>query len=701
MEISMSAAAWRHARLKSKIVASLVLVLVLCAAAIIGIGQVLSRQAATSAAGDLMGEIAGHESQRIVNELGEAVRYASSIAGVVEAARQAPSHDRSVVNRYLERIMVANPLYAGAWVEMAPNAFDGRDADYVERKDGEILGLDTDGRMSLSWLAGEPRPVADSSSEGEDFPSISQEDFYRDAATARAAVVTEPYLDDHTNLLMASASVPVMGEAGEVIGVAGIDLPLSGLADIVRTVHPYGSGYVAVLSGSGIYVAHPDAGLLSKADEDLPPEARKAVAEGRAYQATVPLGGQDYYLQIVPTRLGTSTTTWSFLAAAPVADIMKQANHNSLLSMGVGLLCILIGIVCAWIVGRDIAAPVQAMTSAMQELAGGNLQLRVPALEYRNELGAMAQAVDVFKRNMLAARDLDEAQRRDWLAKEARTQKLAEVQRAFEGKVDGLLEALSTAAGEMEGTARSLAAIADHENSRAASAAANADRASGDMQSVAGTTEELSLSIRSIAEQVGHSTDIARAAVKDVTTANEKVETLAESARRIGEVVTLIQNIAGQTNLLALNATIEAARAGEAGRGFAVVAGEVKSLANQTAQATEDIVAQIDAIRAATAQTVDAIQGVGGTVAEIRRIAETIAVAIEQQEVSTHEIAASVQGAAAGSREIAGAILQIRDAADETGREAANTLQNAGAVTAQTRRMREEVHQFFEVVNRL
>ncbi|SMH44252.1 methyl-accepting chemotaxis protein [Azospirillum agricola] len=688
-------------RLRTKIVVGMVAVLTVGATAITGVSLWFSREAAQASAIALTSEIAEHQAARVAADIAAAVDGARGIADLVAAERSLDGPRRAVVNRYLARLAAGNPAYAGVWVDMADNGFDGRDADFAARGD-EILGLPNTGRMSLLWLPSAGGPRADDS-EGVGYAEVQEKEYYKAAATARKAVVTEPYLDDLTKQLMTSAAMPVLEngvDGGKVIGVAGIDLSLAGLTDIVRSAKPYGDGYVAVLSASGHYVAHPEAARLSQPGDDLPAAARRAAAEGRVYEGEAELAGRSHYLRVSPIRFGRTDAVWSFVVAVPQASIMADANRLTLLSALVGLVCVAAGTLIALAIGGGLARPLAAMTEAMKRLADGDLATPIPALDREDEAGTMARAVDVFKGGLIRARDLDLAQKAEWRAREERATALATLQREFEGKAGGLSGELAASAVQLKATAEALAAIAARTNGQAASVASTAQQSSGNVQTVAATTDQLSASIRDIGRQVDESARIAGAAVTDVERTNETVAALAEGAQRIGDVVTLIQSIAAQTNLLALNATIEAARAGEAGKGFAVVAQEVKNLANQTAKATEDIVAQVDEIRAVTGRTVTSMQGIGETIAQVNRITATIAAAVEEQGAATEEIVRNIQQAAHGSCEVSDTMGGIRGAAAETGVAASQVLAAAVGVAERSKALTAEVDGFFAAVHR-
>ncbi len=690
------------ANFRTKIIIGVAAVLAAGAAAVTAVSLVLTRDAAHNAAVLLAAETADRHGARVAADLSTALNAARATAALVEVERSTGSPRRETVNRYLRRTAEVNPLYAGVWVDMADDGFDGRDRDFAAHdRTTEILGLPKTGRMSLLWLPGDKGVQADDS-EGYPFSDVQEKEYYKAAATARKAVLTEPYLDDFTKRLMTSAAAPVMDGAkdGRVIGVAGVDMALTGLTDLVRAVKPYGDGYAAVLTGSGLYVAHPDGGRLSKPDDDLPEAARRAVAEGRAFDGIVALNGAPHYLRLAPIQFAGADGVWSFMVAAPQSSVMADANRLTLLTVLVSLGCVALGCLVAWKVGDGIARPVASLTGAMTRLAAGDLETVVPGAGRDDEAGGMARAVEVFKEGLVRARELDRQQKADWQAKEARAAALADLQKGFEERVGGLTGALASAAHQLESTARGLTGIADQSLGRSEQVAASARAAAENVQTAAAATEELSASVQDIGRQVGESARIADAAVTDVKRADEAVVVLAESAERIGAVVELINSIAGQTNLLALNATIEAARAGEAGKGFAVVASEVKNLANQTAKATEDIVGQIKGIRDATQEAVTAVQGISETIAQVSRIASGIAAAVDQQAAATQEIARSVIQAADGAQEVSGGMGDIRAGAGETGAAADQLLAAAAALAGQSKDLSREIDGFIAGVHK-
>ncbi|MGO8916011.1 MAG: methyl-accepting chemotaxis protein [Stellaceae bacterium] len=345
-------------------------------------------------------------------------------------------------------------------------------------------------------------------------------------------------------------------------------------------------------------------------------------------------------------------------------------------------------------VQRGAVRPLIQVTDRMRALADGNKEIEIPGVGRKDEIGQIAAAVQVFKDGMIKADRLAAEQQAEQARKEKRQQAIEALIRDFERSVAGAFGTLSSASTQLDRTARSMGGTAEKTSHQAATVAAASEQATANVQTVASATEELSSSISEISRQVAESTRIASEAKGQATDTNAQIEGLAEAAQKIGDVVKLISDIAGQTNLLALNATIEAARAGDAGKGFAVVASEVKSLANQTAKATEEISAKIAEMQAATGQSVAAVQTIGQTIERIDDIATTIASAVEEQGAATKEIARNVQQAAAGTNEVSSNIAAVTQAAGETGNGAAQVLSASSDLAKQSEILRAQVDDF-------
>jgi len=367
-------------------------------------------------------------------------------------------------------------------------------------------------------------------------------------------------------------------------------------------------------------------------------------------------------------------------------------------SMLVGLALLLVGGMF-FLIGRSIVNPINAMTAAMRKIAAGETSTAIPAQERRDEVGAMAQSVQVFKDSMIEATRLRGEQ--DVLKAQADADRkllLRKMADDFESGVRTSLDTLAGAATEMQATSKSMSATAEEASHQATTVAVAAEQASANVRTVAAATEELSSSVSEIGRQVTESTQIAGQAVAEANRTNVTVQGLSEAAQKIGDVVKLISDIASQTNLLALNATIEAARAGEAGRGFAVVANEVKSLASQTAKATDEISAHVGAMQGATADAVQAIESIGRTIGAINEIASAISAAVEQQGAATREIARSVQEAAQGTGQVSSNISGVNQSADKTGAAANKVLFSAEQLSGQAATLRAGVDRFLSNV---
>ncbi len=346
----------------------------------------------------------------------------------------------------------------------------------------------------------------------------------------------------------------------------------------------------------------------------------------------------------------------------------------------------------------NVSRPISAMTESMRRLAARDMATEIAGVGRRDEIGTMAGAVQVFKDNMIEADRLAKAQEAERAHKEKRGAALESLTRDFEAKTGKMVEALSSAATEMQATSQSMSSMANDTNERSVAVAAAAEEASTNVQTVASATEELSSSVSEISRQVAQSAKVAGKAVEDAKRTDKTVQALAEGAQKIGDVVKLISDIASQTNLLALNATIEAARAGEMGKGFAVVASEVKSLANQTAKATEDISGQIAAMQGATNDAVEAIRGISTVIDEINGIAAAIAAAVEQQGSATQEIARNVQQAAAGTQEVTRNIASVKESSSASGAAANEVLTAASGLSQQAEGLTAAVGSFIAQV---
>ncbi|MCA3419036.1 MAG: nitrate- and nitrite sensing domain-containing protein [Roseomonas sp.] len=359
------------------------------------------------------------------------------------------------------------------------------------------------------------------------------------------------------------------------------------------------------------------------------------------------------------------------------------------------LAMLMAALVVGFILARGITRPITGMTEAMRALSRGDLSTAIPGRDKRDEIGTMAEALEVFRNGMMEAEELRKAQ-------ETQKQRAAEERRItmnaladkFEQSIGEVVGNVTAASSRLQGTAEDMARTAEETSGQSTAVAAASEQVTQNVQTVASATEELSASIREIAQQVAEASRMTNEAVGQARSSTQEVQGLTEAAQRIGDVVRIINDIAGQTNLLALNATIEAARAGEAGKGFAVVASEVKALASQTTKATDEIASQIKAMQEATERSARVITHIAETIDQLSQSSTAIASAVEEQGAATQEIARNVQQAAVGTTEVAGNITQVSQAANVTGSAATSLLSAAGTLSKDGVALKKQVDSF-------
>lgn len=389
---------------------------------------------------------------------------------------------------------------------------------------------------------------------------------------------------------------------------------------------------------------------------------------------------------------------WALLAESNTAEAFEAKRQMVHLILLVGLAG-LAGIgVLGYFYARSFSRPITGMTDAMRHLAGGNIEVEVPAIGRKDEIGEMASALQIFRENALAktamAEEHSKNEERLCKQKEEATKEV----RDFMGRIGQIVETVTTAVAQVNASSKSMADIAIETKNRTKAATAGSNDASQNVQTVATAAEQLSGSINEISRQVSTSAEIAGRAVQNAKQTDDQIQSLVQIASNIGEVVNLIADIAKQTNLLALNATIESARAGEAGKGFAVVASEVKDLASQTAKATEQISAQISDIQNATKDAVSAIGSISGIISEMDHITSGISAAVEEQTAATQEIARAIDRAASGTEQAVHNIQAVDEAADTTGNSATRMMGASDELHRQAEMMKIEVDKFMQAL---
>ena len=451
---------------------------------------------------------------------------------------------------------------------------------------------------------------------------------------------------------------------------------------------------------NGLAAQAGEAGLIALSDTLL-----KSVAQYQSLfvAATKAPVGQQRLLAAIPMRKAATEAEKQLDELLVAVDarigavrsgVQDHAFTVGLVILGMGAAAIGIALMTAFLLTASVARPLNLLRGRMTALSEGDLAIEIPFTDRREDIGAMARALAVFKQGLEQNRRMAAEQAEAQAARERRAVTVDALVRAFDSQSATVLRGVSAAATELDATAQSMAAIAEQTNRQAETAATTAERATANVQTVATAAEEMAASIQEIAAQVQRSKQIADKAAADVSQTDRTVQGLATSAQQIGAVLELIQSIAAQTNLLALNATIEAARAGDAGKGFAVVAAEVKSLAGQTAQATEAIASQITSIQQVSDSVVSAVRSIGTVIQQVNEVSSSVAAAMEQQGASTQDISRNVTKAAQGTQEVTEIVQQVTEAAGHTGGAASQVLGASRELAQQSEALRRQVESF-------
>jgi methyl-accepting chemotaxis protein len=512
-----------------------------------------------------------------------------------------------------------------------------------------------------------------------------QRGWYKAASAGHDLVVLPPYISASTGKLVMTLAMPVEKD-GVMLGVAGADLDLETIKSFLSSFDLGGLGYVFLVDASGQVLVHPDPQrILKPFAEGFKIEEHFggsiASAQGSSYTAFHPLGNG-----AVKWYVGVSIDRDKALASV--------ASLRNLLIVTMAALMALITPLLAIALYRLASKPITEITHAMAALSDG-ADVAIPSLDRPDEIGAMARALAIFKRNITEVQRLE---REQLTAREEsdrnRRHMLDGLAGRFEGQVVQTAEAITGQAGRMRQAAAELQGVAASASSEAGAVAGAAENATANVTEVASAITQLSESIRSISQRVLRSSEISTEAVGEAQRADALVHSLSEAAGRIGDVVNLITDIAAQTNLLALNATIEAARAGDAGKGFAVVAGEVKTLANQTAKATGEIAAHIGTVQEATVKAVEAIRSIGDTIGRIDQITAAVTAEIAEQDAATDAIARNLAEATGGTLEVTQRLGMLSGTISQLGDTSASVLGAAQTLTEQADRLQREASTF-------
>jgi len=504
----------------------------------------------------------------------------------------------------------------------------------------------------------------------------------------------KPYAPSH-GAPASFMSTPILGDAGQPLGVLVFQMPIDGINNVMGLDAGLGETGETMIVGEDQLMRND-----SRLEEESTILVRKVDTEGVAAALAgkngVALAAGHSGMEAVTayTPLDFNGARWAIVAEVALHEAMGPiySMRNMIFVIVLFALALVTGIGVFF--SRSISGPLTAMGETMHRLAEGDTEAEIPGRDRRDEIGVMAQSVQVFKENAIERTRLEAEQRAEQAAREERANNIESLISDFDTSVNEVLGTVSTSSSDMEQTARSMSSTAVETSELATSVAAASEEASANVQTVASAAEELSSSIAEISQQVARSSTMADEASKKASDTDARVRSLAEAAQKIGDVVNLIQDIAEQTNLLALNATIEAARAGEMGKGFAVVAGEVKSLASQTAKATDEISAQISDVQASTEDAVSAINEITATIGQLNEISVSIASAVEEQGGATQEISRNVQEAAAGTRDVNSHVSKVNQAAGETGSSAERVLSSATEMSQVSESLRNQIASF-------
>lgn len=671
-------------------------------AAVFGIGTLfISQQTNSTLSGQndaLQSNVAENQAARVQNRLDLAARTAQETVSAMGALRAQGITDRTVYDGILKSSLEANPDLLGVWSGWEPDALDGRDADFAGTD-----GHDASGRFVPYWNRGagavvkEPLVGYDQDGAG---------DYYQLPKKNDRMIAIEPYSYSvgGKDFLITTFSAPIKVN-GQYYGTAGIDIALNDLNAELASVKPFGTGFVALVSSAGMAVSYPDAAATGKPLKDIDPASAKvateAIATNKPASTDATTKGEGWHYLALPVAAGGTDERWAVVVAVPNATLNAEANKNNTIMLALSVLSILIAAGILFLVlNRMVGAPLKGLGRTFDRMASGDHNAEVPEARRVDEIGQIGKAVLRFRdslRDRVNA-DADAEHQRQLQASEDRKVAMGMLATEFEQAVGGIVDQVASASIDMRNSAEALSQIASNASGQTTTIASATEQAANNVRTVAAASEELTSSINEITSKAEASSTIARRAVDEANRSDARIRELEAAAGKVGEVVTLIQAIAQQTNLLALNATIEAARAGDAGKGFAVVATEVKSLANQTAKATDEIGEQISAIQSATNGTVEAIASIRDIIHEMSQFSMAISEAMTQQGAATDDIARNVHEASQGTDEVATHVHSLAVATQETGEASSRTLNTAAQLVQQSETLKSQVQAFVNQV---
>lgn len=642
--------------------------------------------------------------KEVAIDLDETFTAAQIIQQHIQLQLQKKMINRAQLALLADATVHANPKLLGSWIGMEQNALTDNDQNFIgsnfsDPQTGQFAYYVHRGGEN-GGMTSRPMKIADIDITQLD---QSKDAWYTDPIKYDRPHYTEPTIYDNIggkSVMMVDVGIPVKHQ-GKVVGVVGADVDMLGVSKRLASHAPLGTGSVFLISEKGNWVGYHDSAALGKPIEQKLPvlaDYKKALSEGKKFEIerfSTSLDA-DVTSFFIPLQLPGSTQYWSVMVNIPKTTL--SASTTEIQSQIIWIFAILSLLIATgiWLITRQmINQPMQQIVSAITCLTGQKYDITIHNTHRSDEVGVIANALDNLKSELIKIQTFEKSQKET----EARHQQdllnaRHQLAQQFERDIGAIVDKIYNSSQEVAQKATIQREGAAHAAEQAHHVANSAEQASLNVATVAAASEEMSASIHEIATQVQTSANISTNAVSQSQFANQKIGGLAGAAQKIGEVLTIITDIASQTNLLALNATIEAARAGEAGKGFAVVASEVKNLASQTATATDEISQQITSIQEETQQSVQAIEDIHTTITQLSEISASISAAVEQQGIATQEITRSIQEASNRTDEVTNTISEVRDRA-QRGVDVASTVKSStGDIATQTSELSTEIENF-------